>query len=51
MAEYMLLLAKDPELAQRMGMAARQRIEMHYSMEKSVDALWGIIRGAINSVY
>lgn len=47
MAEAMVLLAKDPLLASRMGQAGRQRIEAHFSMEKSIGNLWKIIGAAI----
>jgi len=47
MAEYMVRLANDPELAARLGRAARERIEAEFSMEKSIAGLWEIIKGAI----
>ena len=47
MAEYMIRLANDPELAARLGRAARERIEAEFSMEKSIAGLWEIIKGAI----
>ncbi len=48
MAERMLLLAKSPELAERLGSAARERIRGIFSIERSVSNLWKIIKGAID---
>jgi glycosyltransferase involved in cell wall biosynthesis len=47
MTRAMVLLAKDSQLASRMGQAARQRIEAYFSMEKSIGNLWVIIDAAI----
>jgi len=47
MAEYMIQLAQDPALAARLGQAARQRIRVGFSMDKSIDNLWRIIDAAI----
>jgi len=43
MATHMMQLAQDPGLAGRMGNAARKRVAMEFSMETSIDRLWGII--------
>lgn len=47
MAEGMVRLASMPDLAGRMGAAARKRIEEHFSMEKSIANLWRIITSAM----
>ena len=47
MTHNMLQLIKDPELAGRMGRAARLRIENHFSQEQSDGRLWSIIEGCI----
>jgi glycosyltransferase involved in cell wall biosynthesis len=49
MAEAMLRLARDPELAGRMGRAARQRAAENFSSERSIAGLWSIIESAIKS--
>lgn len=43
MAEAMIKLASDGELAARMGKAARARIESEFSSEKRLENLWRII--------
>jgi glycosyltransferase involved in cell wall biosynthesis len=43
MANNMLQLIRDPELAGQMGRAARLRIENHFSQEQSDGRLWAII--------
>lgn len=43
MAAHMAHLAREPGLAARMGLAARQRVEAHFSMERSLGNLWAII--------
>ena len=43
MATHMMQLAQDSGLAGRMGNAARKRVAMEFSMETSIDRLWGII--------
>lgn len=47
MVEAMVLLAKDPQMASRMGKAGRHRVEEHFSMEKSISNLWKIIETVI----
>ena len=49
MAEYMLKLAEDPELAASMGNAARKRVCAEFSMEKSIGNLWHIIESVIET--
>jgi glycosyltransferase involved in cell wall biosynthesis len=44
MAERMLDVARDPELAGRLGRAARRRVEAYFSIEGSVADLWKIIQ-------
>lgn len=46
MAAHMLALVRSPELAGRMGRAARARIEHHFSHERSLSRLWSIIQRA-----
>jgi len=43
MADRMLRLAKDPELAQTLGRAGRERIEAHFSIQHSIEGLSKII--------
>lgn len=43
MAEYMIKLIKDPELAGRMGKSARKHIEDNYEMSKRVQTLKEIL--------
>jgi hypothetical protein len=43
MAAHMLRLAQDPELARDLGVAARQRIESHFSEKLSDRRLWAVI--------
>ena len=40
MAQHMIQLAREPELARRLGCAARKRIESEFSMDKSINCLW-----------
>jgi len=47
MAEEMLRLAREPEMAARLGKAARARICAEFSMEKSIATLWRIIEKAM----
>lgn len=47
MAQAMIRLAQDPELATRMGQAGRRRVEEHFSIEQSIANLWHIIESAI----
>lgn len=44
MAQHMLRVARDPELAGRLGRAARLRVEAHFSIERSITGLWRIIQ-------
>jgi colanic acid/amylovoran biosynthesis glycosyltransferase len=47
MARGMIRLAEDPELAGRLGRAARNRIVAEWSIEKSIGQLWNIMERAI----
>jgi colanic acid/amylovoran biosynthesis glycosyltransferase len=47
MAENMLRLAQEPQLAGHLGRTARQRIESHFSEERSDRRLWEIIESCI----
>jgi len=49
MAERMLLLAGDTELARRLGAAGRRRVEDSFTMEQHIWKLWKIIEDAIGS--
>lgn len=46
MAERMRALAEAPELAARLGRAARARAEAHYSQEVALARLWALIAAA-----
>jgi len=46
MARYMLQVARDPELAGRLGRAARLRVERHFTIERSIAKLWRIIQSS-----
>jgi glycosyltransferase involved in cell wall biosynthesis len=48
MAARLARLVADPELAGRMGRAARARVESGYTMQRHIDHLWGILKGAVN---
>jgi len=48
MAQHMLRIAEDPLLAARLGEAARQRIAEHFSLEKTISALWKTIASCMN---
>lgn len=47
MACCMIQLVEDPELAGRLGKAARERIVAQFSLEKSISGLWSIVEAAI----
>lgn len=49
MAVHMLKLAREPELARRMGMAARRRVETHFSMDQYISRLWSVIESCVAS--
>jgi len=49
MAQHMMRLAREPELARRLGCAARERIKTEFSMEKSINRLWMQIKDHIKS--
>ena len=46
MSERMIRLARDRDLALRMGDSARNRIAEHYSMDLHIERLWGILCAA-----
>jgi len=48
MADRMIRLAKDPDLAARLGRAARKRICCEFSLEKSIDKLWAVIKAVMS---
>jgi glycosyltransferase involved in cell wall biosynthesis len=48
MASHMLQIAQDPDLAASLGRAARMRIAEHFSIERSIDELWGVIESCIH---
>ena len=47
MALRMRRMLDDPDLAARLGQAARTRIKRHFSMEQSIGRLWNIITASI----
>jgi glycosyltransferase involved in cell wall biosynthesis len=47
MAECMIRMAKNPDLAAKLGRAARKRICDEFSMEKSISNLWSIVESSI----
>jgi glycosyltransferase involved in cell wall biosynthesis len=49
MADCLLRLVRDPELAARMGAAGRRHIEVHYSSEVSLDRLRQVLTEAAQS--
>jgi glycosyltransferase involved in cell wall biosynthesis len=49
MVQNMTRLAQDPQLAGRLGAAARERIEARFTMERSIGNLWRLIREAIHT--
>jgi glycosyltransferase involved in cell wall biosynthesis len=49
MARQMMCLAADPGLAGRMGRAARERIQNHFSTEISTARLWNILSSCMKS--
>lgn len=46
MAERMIHIVEDPDLAGRLGQVARVRIERHFSIEQSIDRLWKIVESS-----
>jgi glycosyltransferase involved in cell wall biosynthesis len=46
MADRMIRIAGDPELAGRLGRVARTRVERHFSIEQSIARLWRIIEAS-----
>jgi glycosyltransferase involved in cell wall biosynthesis len=46
MAAAMIRLAKDPDLAATMGMAARKRIASHFSLSDRLGELWEVLKTA-----
>jgi len=51
MAQAMIRLAQDPNLAQSMGAAGRARVEAEFSMDRSIANLWQIIETAIEEYH
>jgi glycosyltransferase involved in cell wall biosynthesis len=49
MADHMIDLARHPDLAARMGKAAREHVRENFSMDRSLDNLWAIIQSCISS--
>jgi colanic acid/amylovoran biosynthesis glycosyltransferase len=47
MAEHMVRLAQDAQLAANLGQAGREWVSSEYSMEKSIKTLWHIIEAAM----
>ena len=49
MAQHMVTLAADPQLAASMGHAAQRRIRAHFSMERRLAHLWQIIESCMRN--
>jgi glycosyltransferase involved in cell wall biosynthesis len=49
MADHLLRLVRDSELAARMGSAGRRHIEANYSLTKSLDCLRQVVTEAASS--
>jgi glycosyltransferase involved in cell wall biosynthesis len=47
MARYMIQLAKNPDLARRLGAAAREHIAAEYNEQRSNANLWHIIKSVV----
>lgn len=47
MSNHMIRIAQDTILAARLGAAGRDRIEQHFSMDRSIARLWEIIESCI----
>jgi hypothetical protein len=47
MANHMVLLARDPNLASELGKKARVRIQNLFSMERSIQGLYGVLETAV----
>ncbi len=47
MALLMGRMVDDPDLAERIGRAARRHVEQNFSMQQSIDKLWTILRRAV----
>lgn len=47
MANHMVLLARDPHLASELGKNARVRIQSLFSMERSIQGLYGVLETAV----
>lgn len=43
MSEYMIKLARNPEIAAKMGKAGRKKILKEYGMERQINNLWEVI--------
>lgn len=50
MAVHMLALLQDPSLAGRLGAAARRHVNDNFSMDRSIERLWGVIVGCMDEV-
>jgi glycosyltransferase involved in cell wall biosynthesis len=48
MAKRMLQLAENPELAAKLGQAARKRIAENFSIEGSISSLWKVIESCMH---
>lgn len=49
MAVHLLQVARDPQLAARMGEAGRKRVLSKYTMDHSIGRLWSIIESCVES--
>jgi len=49
MAQHLLQLAREPELARRLGQAGRVKIRAEFSMEKSISQVWMRMKDCMQS--
>ncbi len=47
MAQRMIDVIRSPQLAAKLGKAARDRVVMEFSMDKSIERLWGIVESGL----
>jgi colanic acid/amylovoran biosynthesis glycosyltransferase len=49
MAQHMMRIVEEPNLARELGCAARRRIQQHFAKEQQLGSLWRIIESCIQS--
>jgi colanic acid/amylovoran biosynthesis glycosyltransferase len=50
MANAILKLAKDSKLAEKMGKAAREYIQLNFSMDKNIEKLYSVIKSTVRNL-